>query len=86
MIDDRDKKGWTLLHHAVARGDLREVKGLLSVGDDVNAKTEYYRAIDGNKVCSNSTSLHIAAQFGFVDVAHCLLENGADIEAVDKLR
>ena len=64
----------TDLHRAAARGDLREVKRILSrTKMDLNAKDK-----------NGWQPLHEAAAAGHIDVVMHLVENGADLESVTK--
>jgi len=72
-----DEDGCTLLMHAVKCGTVDEVKGLLSVGIDVNAKNE-----------RGETALLIASFAGTdawtdADIFKILLSAGADVNAKD---
>jgi ankyrin repeat protein len=58
---------------AAEENNLPEVRRLLSVGADVNAKNNYY----------GETPLHRASCQGHVQVVKALLEHGAEIEAKD---
>jgi uncharacterized protein len=71
-IDKKDEHGWTPLMQASWDGDLGEVNRLLEKGADVNASE------------SGSTSLHLAAQAGHLDIVKALLENGA-IDSLDRV-
>ncbi len=75
--DDRDDRGWTLLHIGARKGDLKEVKRLLDEGVDVNV------AALGPKA-HGVTPLHLAAKGGHLKVMDELLERGANIDARTK--
>ena len=60
------------LHDAVLERDLNEVKKLISLGADVNAKNERW----------GKTPMHYAATWSIVEV---LLNEGADINSVKEL-
>lgn len=85
-IDSRDDFGWSRLHHAAKDDKLFEVKRLLVAGAIVNAKTTEFRSFVGVDIYARSTPLHIAASCGRVAVVQCLLENGAEIDAVQGSR
>lgn len=74
---ERDDRGWTLLHIGSRKGDLKQVKRLLSEGMDVNVPAW------GPKF-QGETPLHLAAQGGHIKVMDELLEHGADIDARTK--
>ncbi|GAV82661.1 Ank_2 domain-containing protein [Cephalotus follicularis] len=71
---DRDDRGWTLLHIAARKGDLKEVRRLLNNGMDVNVATW------GSKA-KGVTPLHLGAQGGHLEVMDELLDRGANIDA-----
>ncbi|KAJ9537571.1 hypothetical protein OSB04_030304 [Centaurea solstitialis] len=75
--NDRDDRGWTMLHVGARRGDLKEVKRLLNEGMDANV------AALGPK-SHGVTPLHLAAKGGHVKVMDELLERGANIDARTK--
>ncbi|XP_024996280.1 phytochrome-interacting ankyrin-repeat protein 1-like [Cynara cardunculus var. scolymus] len=75
--NDRDDRGWTMLHVGARRGDLKEVKRLLNEGMDANV------AASGPK-SHGVTPLHLAAKGGHVKVMDELLERGANIDARTK--
>ena len=60
------------LHQAVADGDIKKVRSLISKGADVNARNE-----------KDWTPLHFAALYGLRDVAEVFLTKGADINATN---
>jgi len=62
------------LFEAVTKGDIEQVKKLISEGADVNAE---------NSRIYNRTPLHIAAYEGHKDIAELLISIGADIGAKD---
>lgn len=74
---DRDDRGWTLLHVAARRGDIKEVRRLLNEGVDVNVVTWGPKS-------QGETPLHLAAQGGHIKVMDELLERGANIDARTK--
>lgn len=63
----RNCAGDTLLHVAVGRGSLDEVRWLVARGLDVNARGEFHE-----------TPLFVAAQAGHREIHDALLEMGAD--------
>ena len=71
MLTMPNENGWTLLHHASARGELQEVKRLLTAGADIDATTSRRTTFNGNY---KSTTLHNAALFGFVDVVQIYID------------
>ncbi|KAI3869315.1 hypothetical protein MKW98_018557 [Papaver atlanticum] len=74
---DIDDRGWSSLHVGARKGDLREVKRLLSEGLDVNILSWGPRS-------QGMTPLHLAAKGGHLKVMDELLENGANIDARTK--
>uniref|UniRef100_A0A7N0U4Z7 Uncharacterized protein n=1 Tax=Kalanchoe fedtschenkoi TaxID=63787 RepID=A0A7N0U4Z7_KALFE len=74
---DRDDRGWTLLHVGARKGDIKEVKRLLSEGTDANV------AAWGPK-SQGVTPLHLAAEGGHLRIMDLLLEHGANIDARTK--
>ncbi|KAM7490723.1 hypothetical protein LguiA_033644 [Lonicera macranthoides] len=75
--EDRDDRGWTMLHVGARKGDIREVRRLLNEGVDVNV------AASGPK-SNGVTPLHLAAKGGHLKVMDELLERGANIDARTK--
>lgn len=67
-----DKEVDKKLIWALQTGDLDEVKDKMTTAEDVN------RTLDGRK------PVHIAADFGQVQVLDFLISKGADINAADK--
>ena len=63
------------LRQAVEEGDIKLVETLLSEGANVNEK-------DGN----GWTALHYSASNGHADVSKVLLENGANVNAVNEIK
>ncbi|XP_009588839.1 phytochrome-interacting ankyrin-repeat protein 1 isoform X1 [Nicotiana tabacum] len=74
---DMDDRGWTPLHIVARKGDLKEVKRLLSEGMDANVTA-------GGPKSLGVTPLHLAAKGGHLRVMDELLERGADIDARTK--
>ena len=70
---DRDEKGRTGLHYAVAYNQLEATKALLECGADVNAVDD-----------EESTPLHFAAGYGRGKLVLFLLQAGANVDAVSK--
>ncbi len=62
------------LHEAAAKGDIEQVKSLISEGADVNGKD--YRL---NRI--GMTPLHYAARGGHKDIVELLIAEGADVNA-----
>lgn len=73
-LDGRDDRGWTPLHVAARKGDLKEVQRLLDNGADVNEPSSGHKGL-------GTTALHLAATGGHLEVMNELLERGANIEA-----
>jgi len=69
------KYAQTELHKAVAANDVTKVKKILNKGVDIDVKDKLGR-----------TPLHYAAIKGYVEVANLLLDNGANINATDRLQ
>ena len=63
----------TLLHRAVTKGDIEQVKSIIEKGADVNLRDK-----------NGQTPLHLSARQGQRDIAELLLTNGADINAKNK--
>ena len=51
-IIDRDKKGWSALHHAVSREMTKTIKGLMDGGAD-----PFLKAVDGTRPVDNAAKL-----------------------------
>ena len=68
----------SLLVTAVRNGDLDSVKILLKYKADVEVRKKYLR---DNWSSITRASLFWAADFGYIDILRCLLENGADINS-----
>lgn len=66
MLDAKDDRGWTLLHHQSLAGSLASVKILLDRGADVNAVTN-----------NGMTPLKLAKSLGWDKVAALLVGKGA---------
>jgi len=64
-----DSNGWTALHHAAEKGDIKAAQVLLEGGADVNAYSNNRR-----------TPLHLASTSNNVEMIKLLLNNGANIE------
>ncbi|KAI3690287.1 hypothetical protein L2E82_48267 [Cichorium intybus] len=75
--NDRDDRGWTMLHVGARKGDLKEVKRLLDEGMDANVSALGPKS-------HGVTPLHLAAKGGHVKVMDALLERGANIDARTK--
>ncbi|XP_060224231.1 ankyrin repeat domain-containing protein 12 isoform X2 [Meriones unguiculatus] len=67
-INKRNERGETPLHMAAIRGDVKQVKELISLGADVNVKD-----------FAGWTPLHEACNVGYYDVAKILIAAGADV-------
>jgi hypothetical protein len=69
------KRGETQLHHCARKGLTTSVKRLLSIRNiTVNVKDDEYGV----------TPLHYAAWKGHVEIAHLLLQNGAEVNAKNR--
>lgn len=66
----QDKRGYTVLHHAVEKGNEKGVKKLLKAGADANVQNQY-----------GKTPLHLAPS---KEIAHLLLKGGALSNIKDK--
>eukprot|EP01006_Ploeotia_vitrea_P020976 TRINITY_DN53305_c0_g1_i1.p1 TRINITY_DN53305_c0_g1~~TRINITY_DN53305_c0_g1_i1.p1 ORF type:complete len:707 (-),score=66.43 TRINITY_DN53305_c0_g1_i1:85-2205(-) len=64
----------TLLHHAVAVGNLQNVVALMTGGADVNAERE----------TDKRTPLHVAAERGLFEIVKYLIERGVNKDAQDQ--
>jgi len=62
-----------LINLVASNGDINVVKDLLKSGVDIDAKYKY-----------DKTLLHQAAKKNWLDIVKYLVENGANIEAIDK--
>ncbi|OCK80629.1 ankyrin, partial [Lepidopterella palustris CBS 459.81] len=75
-VHAQDKKGWTVLHHAILRKgeDVDLLRSLLERGANVNATNN-----------DKETPLHFTAKYlyNMKNMAEVLLSGGADIEARD---
>ena len=69
-VHAKDNNGWTPLHWASYRGNLKMAQLLIEKGADVHAKE--------NK---GWTPLHCASSKGHLEIAQLLLEKGADMHA-----
>lgn len=67
-INKRNERGETPLHMAAIRGDVKQVKELISLGANVNVKD-----------FAGWTPLHEACNVGYYDVAKILIAAGADV-------
>jgi ankyrin repeat protein len=67
-VNAKGMTGDTLLHAAVTRGELNDVRILIACGASVNAIGDL-----------GSTPLHYAASRGLVEIARELLQCGADV-------
>ncbi|XP_063799255.1 ankyrin repeat and protein kinase domain-containing protein 1 isoform X2 [Pseudophryne corroboree] len=68
-----DENNFTLLHFAVAQGNLERVNHFLSLNANVNSRT-----------ISGYTPLILAVQRKLPDICACLIENGADVNITDE--
>ena len=68
----------SLLVTAVRNGDLDSVKILLKYKADVEVREKYLR---DNWFSITRASLFWAADFGYIDILRCLIENGVDINS-----
>ena len=68
----------SLLVTAVRNGDLDSVKILLKYKADVEVREKYQR---DNWSSITRASLFWAADFGYIDILRCLIENGVDINS-----
>jgi ankyrin repeat protein len=73
-INARAYDGWTALHLAAFFGRREAVERLVSAGADI-------QAVADNSI--HNTPLHAAVAGGYVEVSLLLIENGADVNAVD---
>ncbi|XP_034039943.1 LOW QUALITY PROTEIN: ankyrin repeat domain-containing protein 12 [Thalassophryne amazonica] len=67
-VNKRNERGETPLHMAAIRGDVKQVKELISLGADVNVKD-----------FAGWTPLHEACNLGYYDVAKVLIAAGAEV-------
>ncbi|XP_025903067.1 ankyrin repeat domain-containing protein 12 [Nothoprocta perdicaria] len=67
-VNKRNERGETPLHMAAIRGDVKQVKELISMGANVNVKD-----------FAGWTPLHEACNVGYYDVAKVLIAAGADV-------
>nr|XP_044998637.1 ankyrin repeat domain-containing protein 12 isoform X2 [Jaculus jaculus] len=67
-VNKRNERGETPLHMAAIRGDVKQVKELISMGANVNVKD-----------FAGWTPLHEACNVGYYDVAKILIAAGADV-------
>ncbi|XP_051553357.1 ankyrin repeat domain-containing protein 12-like isoform X2 [Myxocyprinus asiaticus] len=67
-VNKRNERGETPLHMAAIRGDVKQVKELISLGADVNVKD-----------FAGWTPLHEACNLGYYDVAKVLIGAGAEV-------
>uniref|UniRef100_A0A8C5RIN3 Ankyrin repeat domain-containing protein 12 n=1 Tax=Laticauda laticaudata TaxID=8630 RepID=A0A8C5RIN3_LATLA len=67
-VNKRNERGETPLHTAAIRGDVKQVKELISLGANVNVKD-----------FAGWTPLHEACNAGYYDVAKVLIAAGADV-------
>ena len=87
----------SLLHEAAEKGDVQEVKRILEMGENVDARTTrdrttadetkpaFLSALESTLDSSGSTPLHVAASNGHAEVVALLLEKGADPNAQNRL-
>ncbi|VDD88122.1 unnamed protein product [Enterobius vermicularis] len=73
-INDKDKYGYTAVHHAAHVGNTQIIKMLFKFRDGCNINS-----VDNNK----ATPLHLAAGRGLTDVVRCLITLGAIRESED---
>jgi ankyrin repeat protein len=72
-LKEKDFCGYTLLHHTVERGLLRESEIMLDHGIDINAQDHW-----------GYTALHKAAELGYYHIIKLLLNKSADPNIKDK--
>ena len=72
LINCRDSRGWTPLHHAAFKGRIGMIQFLVAHGAAIEAADK-----DG------TTPLHVAASAGDPDAIEALLKAGARIDALD---
>lgn len=73
LINCRDSRGWTPLHHAAFKGRITMIQLLVAHGAGLEATDK-----DG------ATPLHVAASAGDPDAIEALLKAGARIDALDR--
>ena len=72
-VHAKDNNGWTPLHWASYRGNLKMAQLLIEKGADVNAKNYH-----GN------TPLYWASFKGYLEITQLLIEKGADVNVINK--
>ena len=70
-INDSDKNGHTLLHHAVLKSDLELIPILINKGIDIDAKDS-----------KGNTALYLAISNNKQDIISTLIDHGADIDKI----
>ncbi len=84
LVSDTVEGNKTLLHVAVAKGDLEMVEVLLENGADPNAKCSIQERKDkGCPGTENVTPLHLAAEHGNEKITELLIAKGGKVNAVD---
>ncbi|CAH1401094.1 unnamed protein product [Nezara viridula] len=89
-INDKDKNGWTSLHHVVAKGQVGVVTLILERGSDLTVKSDVVKLLIDRRAPINDkdkngwTSLHHVVAKGQVGVVTLILESGADLTVRDR--
>jgi len=79
-IADRD--GWTALHAASEKGQMSAVEtliGIVSAGGGDSAVRSLVNASSSESI----VALYLAAQHGYADIVRCLIDAGANVDAVE---
>jgi ankyrin repeat protein len=93
-----DEQGWAAIHHASFRGYVKSIDRF--IGADIETAALAVASGDSTVPADNErrltelttrdglefTPLHLAAMGGHVEAVHCLVEHGADLEAVNVRR
>jgi ankyrin repeat protein len=73
-----DHEGWTALHAACEKGQVSAVETLIEVVDPSDLRT-----LINARSTESIVALYLAAQHGYTDIVRCLVDAGAEVDAVE---